>query len=100
MGIPDQKFHGKSPTNLSCSEAIQSKRTMKRNSEAIIDLTEEPDSGNELETKKKKVKTFDKSEEKDKKKLKRTNVDLTVDEEEENLEEIRAAFECKHCDHR
>ena len=66
---------------------------MKRGSEAIIDLTEEPDSGNESEAKKKKVKIIDKLEKEVKEALSGAKVDLTVDEEEEGEK-------CKHCDHR
>ena len=65
---------------------------MKRGSEAIIDLTEESDSGNESEAKKKKVKIIDKLE---KEALNGAKVDLTGDEQEE-----KAGEKCKHCDHR
>ena len=68
---------------------------MKRGSEAIIDLTEESDSGNESEAKKKKVKIIDKLEKKVKGALNGAKVDLTGDEQEEKEEE-----KCKHCDHR
>ena len=64
---------------------------MKRGSEAIIDLTEESDSGNESEAKKKKVKIIDKLEKEVKEALNGAKVDLTGDEQEEK---------CKHCDHR
>ena len=66
---------------------------MKRGSDAIIDLTEEPDSGNESEAKKKKVKIIDKLEKEVKEALNGAKVDLTGDEQEEKEK-------CKHCDHR
>ena len=68
---------------------------MKRGSEAIIDLTEDPDSGNESEAKKKKVKIIDKLEKEVKEALSGSKVDLTGDDEEEGEGE-----KCKHCDHR
>ena len=68
---------------------------MKRGSEAIIDLTEESDSGNESEAKKKKVKIIDKLEKEVKEALNGAKVDLTGDEQEE-----KAGEKCKHCDHR
>ena len=67
---------------------------MKRGSDAIIDLTEDTDSGNESEAKKKKVKIIDKLEKEVKEALNGAKVDLTVDEEVEQGEK------CKHCDHR
>ena len=67
---------------------------MKRGSDAIIDLTEEPDSGNESEAKKKKVKIIDKLEKEVKEALNGVKVDLTGEEVEEQGEK------CKHCDHR
>ena len=70
---------------------------MKRGSEAIIDLTEEPDSGNESEAKKKKVKIIDKLEKEVKEALNGAKVDLTGDEQEEKEKE---GEKCKHCDHR
>ena len=66
---------------------------MKRGSEAIIDLTEESDSGNESEAKKKKVKIIDKLEKEVKEALNGAKVDLTGDEQE-------VKEKCKHCDHR
>ena len=66
---------------------------MKRGSEAIIDLTEESDSGNESEAKKKKVKIIDKLEKEVKEALSGAKVDLTGDDEGEGEK-------CKHCDHR
>ena len=68
---------------------------MKRGSEAIIDLTEDPDSGNESEAKKKKVKIIDKLEKEVKEALSGSKVDLTGDDEDEEEGE-----KCKHCDHR
>ena len=70
---------------------------MKRGSEAIIDLTEESDSGNESEAKKKKVKIIDKVEKEVKGALNGAKVDLTGDEQEETEKE---GEKCKHCDHR
>ena len=70
---------------------------MKRGSEAIIDLTEEPDSENESEAKKKKAKIIDKVENDVKEALNGEKVDLTGDEEQEKGEE---GEKCKHCDHR
>ena len=70
---------------------------MKRGSEAIIDLTEESDSGNESEAKKKKVKILDKLEKEVKEALNGAKVDLTGDEQEEKEKE---GEKCKHCDHR
>lgn len=70
---------------------------MKRGSEAIIDLTEESDSGNESEAKKKKVKIIDKLEKEVKEALNGAKVDLTGDEQEEKEKE---GEKCKHCDHR
>ena len=70
---------------------------MKRGSEAIIDLTEESDSGNESEAKKKKVKIIDKLEKEVKEALNGAKVDLTGDEQEETEKE---GEKCKHCDHR
>ena len=67
---------------------------MKRGSDAIIDLTEDTDSGNEYEAKKKKVKIIDKLEKEVKKALNGAKVDLTGDEEVDQGEK------CKHCDHR
>ena len=69
---------------------------MKRGSDAIIDLTEEPDSGNESEAKKKKVKIIDKLEKEVKEALNGAKVDLTGDEEVE----LEQGEKCKHCDHR
>ena len=65
---------------------------MKRGSEAIIDLTEEPDSENESEAKKKKVKIIDKLENEVKEALNGEKVDLTGDEEQEKEE----GEKCKH----
>ena len=60
---------------------------MKRGSEAIIDLTEELDSENESEAKKKKAKIIDKLENDVKEALNGEKVDLTGDEEQEKGEE-------------
>ena len=68
---------------------------MKRGSEAIIDLTEESDGGNESEAKKKKVKITDKLEKEVKEALNGAKVDLAGDEQEGKEGE-----KCKHCDHR